>query len=193
MSEATWYYAAGGQQQQGPTTVEALVGMIQQGQLTSGDLVWREGMESWLPVSQVAELYGHTTAAPPSPRWQQPPAQSMPQALNPAAGYPAAAPGTPYYQDPSLANYGTTGKSYNGMAIASFVLSLVGLLFCGVVLGIVAIILGAVALNGMKTSGNRQGRRLSLAGVIIGVLDIIAGIVIVLFYVGMAAHRSRGF
>lgn len=183
MPNGDWFYARNNQQQ-GPVTLPALQDMARSGQLQPTDLVWREGMPNWLAAQQVAELFAPQPAAfppaAPQGQWQ--------------AGPPSATPPSsmPYYGGAPVA-YGATGKSYNGMAIGSFVCSLVGLLFCGVVLGIVAISLGVSAMNGMKTSGNSQGRGLSIAGVVIGVVDILAGIVIVLVMVGRAAHPRGGF
>jgi hypothetical protein len=196
MANGEWYYARGNQQQ-GPVALHAIQDLLRTGQLQPNDLVWKQGMPNWVAASQVPELYGQPThPVPPQQQvggWQQPqqPAQPMPQSPYAPPGYPAAAPGTPYYQDPS-APYGATGKSYNGMAITSFVLSLVGLVFCGFILGVIAIVLGAIALNGMKSSGNQQGRGLSIAGIVIGILDIIAGIIITLVIFGNA-HRNGGF
>ncbi|HEX8995541.1 MAG TPA: DUF4190 domain-containing protein [Ktedonobacterales bacterium] len=61
----------------------------------------------------------------------------------------------------------------SGMAIASLVCSLLGI-------GLVGVILGHLALNEIKrTNGYTQGRGLAIAGLIIGYLQIAAGVVIV--------------
>src|SRR5689334_4198982 len=105
-----WYYAAGGQQQQGPTSIEALVSMIRQGRLNAGDLVWRDGMGDWLPASQVPELAGAFGGGIPL----APPAQPAP-APYPGAypgggggGYPAASGGAMQYYSGQAAG----GQSY---------------------------------------------------------------------------------
>src|SRR5207244_7871659 len=132
-------------------------------QLQPTDLVWREGMPNWLAAQQVPGLFAPQAAFPPAgPQGQW-------QAGPPPANPPSAAP---YYGGTPI-GYATTAKSYNGMAIGSFVCSLVGLLFCGIVLGIVAISLGVSATNGMKSSGNSQGRGLAIAGTVIGAVDIL--------------------
>lgn len=188
MANGEWFYAQNNQQQ-GPVALAGLQDLLRTGQLQPTDLVWRAGMPNWVPAAEVPEVTAtpHAPAAPAAApqagNWQQPQAPYPPQ---PQAYY--AAPGTPGgYVDPSYA-YGSAGKSYNGMAITSFVLSLVGLIACGVVLGVVAIVLGGLALNGMKASGNNEGRGLSIAGIVIGVIDIIAGALIVLYFIGQAAR-----
>lgn len=54
---AAWYYARGGQQV-GPVSEAQLRALINQGALQPTDLVWRDGMAQWQPVSQVADLAG---------------------------------------------------------------------------------------------------------------------------------------
>jgi uncharacterized RDD family membrane protein YckC len=55
MADDNWFYAVGGQQQ-GPVTLAVLRGWLAAGQIQSEDLVWREGMPSWLSASTVPEL-----------------------------------------------------------------------------------------------------------------------------------------
>lgn len=63
-----------------------------------------------------------------------------------------------------------------GIAIASLVIGLVGVmfgLFCGApVPGIIAIILGIIALRQMKTAPNSTGRGLAIAGIVLGGVNL---------------------
>jgi hypothetical protein len=97
-------------------------------------------------------------APPQQPYSQQPyPSYAQPQ-YAPGPGYPPAGP-------------------TSGMAIASLVCSLLGI-------GLVGVILGHLALNEIKKSnGYTQGRGLAIAGLIIGYLQIAAGIVIALIVI----------
>ncbi|CAL9566627.1 DUF4190 domain-containing protein [Streptomyces sp. enrichment culture] len=61
-----------------------------------------------------------------------------------------------------------TARDHDGMAVASFVLGLVGLLVFNVVLGPVAIVLAAVAL---RHGTARRGR--ALLGLGLGVADLV--------------------
>jgi hypothetical protein len=74
-----------------------------------------------------------------------------------------------------------SGESHQGVAVTSFILSLVGLFIFGWACGAGAIGTGLKALNGMKVSGNTSGRGLAIAGIVIGVLDIVG----VMFYLAM--------
>ncbi|MEU6832263.1 DUF4190 domain-containing protein [Nocardia beijingensis] len=101
---------------------------------------------------------------PPQPQYPsyQPPSQpySQPQ---PQYGYQ-----TPYQP------YGVPSQGTNGMAIGALISSLVGFVTCG--LGsIVGIILGVIALNQVKQTG-QEGRGMALAGIWIGVGAIVVGI-----------------
>ena len=60
----------------------------------------------------------------------------------------------------------------NGFAVASFVISIVGLIIFGIPLGILAIIFGVMSFD------NNLGK----AGTIIGIFDIVAMILIMLIW-----------
>jgi hypothetical protein len=66
-----------------------------------------------------------------------------------------------------------SGQSFQGAAVTSFILSLVGLFIFGWACGLGAIGTGLKALNGMKGSGNTSGRGWAIAGIVIGALDIV--------------------
>lgn len=81
-----------------------------------------------------------------------------------------------FNQQQNTTNATYAGKT-SGIAIGGFVCSLVGLLVAGVILGIVAISLGAAALNHIKTFPGEKGKGLAIAAIVIGVFDIIGAIV----------------
>ena len=64
------------------------------------------------------------------------------------------------------------GQSYQGFAITSMVLGIVSIFTAcfGIVFGIVAIIFGVVANNGMKQSKNFDGKGMATAGLVTGIL-----------------------
>lgn len=108
--------------------------------------------EPYAPPPQPAQTY--------DPNAQQPPQQPYP-------GY--AAP----YGAPQYPNYLPGSGPTSGMAIASLVCSLLGI-------QIVGIILGHVALHQIKQSnGYTQGRGLAIAGLVIGYIELAAGLVFV--------------
>jgi hypothetical protein len=65
--EKVWYVAGSGGQQQGPFDVAELQRQIADGQLRSAGLVWKEGMENWLPLSKTPGLEKLATQKPTKP------------------------------------------------------------------------------------------------------------------------------
>jgi len=65
-------------------------------------------------------------------------------------------------------------------AVASLVCAVVGLLFFGIVLGVVAIFLGYQARNAIRLDPLKyKGDGIALAGLILGIFDVVAYVVIV--------------
>lgn len=64
MSEAPkqWFYVEGGERR-GPVSEEDLAGLLQSGRLGVDSLVWTQGMGDWKPVSGIADLAQHVSAA----------------------------------------------------------------------------------------------------------------------------------
>ena len=56
MSDPVWYYARG-ESEQGPISTAQIKALAAAGALKRDDLVWKEGMENWLPAGHVNELY----------------------------------------------------------------------------------------------------------------------------------------
>ena len=77
------------------------------------------------------------------------------------------------YQQPMLKT--------NGSAVAGFILSLVGLLLFGFILGILAVIFSATGLNKIKQQPNVfKGKGLATAGLIIGIVDVIGWLIYIM-------------
>jgi hypothetical protein len=67
----------------------------------------------------------------------------------------------------------------NGMALAGFICSLVGLFIFGVVLGVLGIIFSAIGLGKIaKDSSRWKGKGMAIAGLVVGVVDIILWIIL---------------
>lgn len=72
-------------------------------------------------------------------------------------------------------------------AVASIVCAVVGLMFFGIVLGIVAIVLGYQARNAIRTDPLKfKGDGIARAGVILGIVDVVAYVAIVAGGVGVS-------
>ncbi|HYO03995.1 MAG TPA: DUF4190 domain-containing protein [Mycobacterium sp.] len=127
-----------------------------------------------------------------------PPAAYSPPSQMPQGAYPPPPPYLPHnsYQAPHPSPYGYPyGNPYppaycgqpatNGMAIGSLVSSLVGIpayFMCLPFVGsIVGVILGIVALNPIG-SCHQRGREMAIAGIAIGGVCLIGGLVVVLLY-----------
>jgi hypothetical protein len=67
-----------------------------------------------------------------------------------------------------------------GLAVAGFILSIVGLFVFAVPLGILGVTLSSIALTrALKSPDTHQGKGLAIAGLAIGVVDIIVGIILI--------------
>jgi hypothetical protein len=56
MAEAIWYFADG-EEERGPVTEAQIRTLIGTNNLTREDLVWREGMEDWVPAGEIPGLF----------------------------------------------------------------------------------------------------------------------------------------
>jgi len=85
-------------------------------------------------------------------------------------------PPLPTYSGPPGGDvYRPTGN--NGKAVAAMVCGIVGLVIFGFILGIIAIVLGSIAKNEIKRTG-QGGSGMATAGIVLGIVDIVAGIII---------------
>jgi hypothetical protein len=116
------------------------------------------------------------TGAPWPAEHPRPDASAPPGPFGPAPQQPYGYHPYPY---PAAA-------SFNGLAIASFVLSLVWLYGVGTLL---ALIFGLVALRQVKRTGQR-GRGFAIAGLVISVATLL--IAVFVFTVLLAAHGLSG-
>ena len=61
-----WHYISGGTQQ-GPVSVGHLKQLAATGQLQPGDMIWKQGMATWVAASTIQGLFPASGAAPPPP------------------------------------------------------------------------------------------------------------------------------
>jgi Domain of unknown function (DUF4190) len=118
--------------------------------------------------------------APPPPRGH-PPNQSPPQYGPPDPGRAQQYPVGGYPGYPAMGYGNTQQTTTNTMAIASLVISVLGIVpFCGGLLSIVGITLGAVALSQIKET-RQEGYGLAVAGIVVGVAMLIVGLIWTIF------------
>jgi amino acid transporter len=103
-------------------------------------------------------------------------------------GYPGGYPPPP--QQPYYGGYQPppTGPK-NGLGIAALVIALLGLVFCwtvigGVVLGVVAVIIGILG-RGRAKRGQATNGGVAIAGVVLGVLAVIVSLVFIPIWMGV--------
>ncbi len=165
---ANWYYGENGEQQ-GPFDDATIRQAISDGKLTPYTMVWREGMPGWLPLLQVPELSGGGMVS------------------DQMANVP------PQYAAP----YGTIPGTTSGLAIASMVCGIVGVMMscCYVsgLFGIPAVICGHMALNRIGQSPiPLAGRGMAITGLILGYLGIVISAGTIVFatiaFSGAALH-----
>ncbi|MFC0153784.1 pilin [Xanthomonas dyei] len=128
---SSWYYAEGNRQRRGPVTETVLLGLYRDRQIALDTLVWREGLDQWVPLAACADALGppvstdlHAAAAPPA----------LPEA---AAGAPPVNPASPHLRQPAK------GPAWPMLLVLGAV---VGMFVIVAVLGILA----AIALPAYK-------------------------------------------
>jgi hypothetical protein len=60
----TWYYVVG-DEKTGPVPEEELIALLKSGELSSGTLVWSEGMDGWITASEIDALVRASFGVPP--------------------------------------------------------------------------------------------------------------------------------
>jgi hypothetical protein len=66
-------------------------------------------------------------------------------------------------------------------AVTSFVLGIIGIFTMPLLLGLLATIFGAIALSMIRREGAYHGRGLALAGLILGIVLMVAGLILLPF------------
>ena len=166
---ADWHCTVSGTKY-GPVSLEQLRQWIAEGRVTAADLVWTEGMASWQPAAGVPELggVGPAPTATPGP---------VPGAAYPQPYYGAALPNAPG-------------------AVSSMVCGIVGVvIWCaGLVLGIIAIVQSRKAKEVIRTNPGRYGGEgMATAGLVLGIIALVVGVIGIIWFVGFATAMNAGF
>lgn len=125
---------------------------------------------------------------PPGPvgPYPPPPAYSFPP-----GPYPGGYPPPPM----SYGDYTIPPAPRNGLGVAALVIAIVGLVSSfsvvgGILLGLVAVVLGFLGRNRVKR-GEANNGGIALAGIVLGVISMIAGLVFIAVWVGL--FKQAGF
>ena len=90
-----WWYATGGTRK-GPVGFDFIREKVLRGEILPRDLVWKEGMAVWLPISDVSDLKPIIQALPPElPKTIEPPplpSVPVPVPVSAPAPVPVSAP-----------------------------------------------------------------------------------------------------
>ena len=84
----------------------------------------------------------------------------------------------------SMSAENSNTKNFNNMALTSFIFSLVGLIIAGIPCGIVALLLGGKELK----QNNEKGKGFAIAGIIIGIIDIVLVIINIILKISVIAQ-----
>lgn len=131
-----WYYSKNGTQL-GPVSQDELASKVASGEVSSSDLVWKDGMADWIPASQVAELRVVPAASP----------------VSPVSGVPGVSSGSPYvapvnpYSPTSAPNHEIPNYLWQSIVVT---------ILCCWPLGIPAIVFAA-KVDGLKARGDIAG------------------------------------
>lgn len=103
-----------------------------------------------------------------------------------SAGLPGP-PGTwaPGYQP----GYAVPYRRNNGLSIASMATGIASLVFCGfgVVLSVVALVLGIVGLQQVNKDPSQQGKGFAIAGIVCGLIGLLLQALIIAMWIGLFA------
>ena len=195
-----WYVGKGGQQS-GPFAPTQLRQMAASGQLSPGDLLWKDGLPNWVPASSIKGLFPEAgqfpppAASRPAPRPTAPPPRAplptegrlIDGSLN--LGNPAVGGQWPSTPDVFPGVTGATGP----LAFADFLPRVgatlldglfVGLLGC-IPMGMVVVLIVAANAN-TPENGDAAAAALNVCG------QIISFIVSAIYYVTLDASTKQG-
>jgi hypothetical protein len=200
MSEPVQYNVRDGQGNvYGPATVEMLRQWVREGRIVAGMAIAPEGSDSWVDVSAhpgLSDLFGGA-AAPAAPGA---PSSAVPAAATPTgaagagtvaghtpvvrAGTEGAAPYSPSYASSSPG----AGGELNTMAMVSFILGIVSVVFSlicccyGEVVGgpcaIVALVLGFIGRSQINAAPERyRNGWMATTGMILGIVGLVLALI----------------
>ena len=184
-----WYVGRNGQKA-GPYSTEQLKRMAAAGQLVPTDLLWKQGLETWVPLAKVKGL------VPAAAGGTLPPLDLEPQGATPAGEFdfrtaPAARPAGPAEWNPYQASSTTDLAAGGGQGIvyAEFLPRVAAFMLDGIFIGLIGTVcqLGVIAFFGVVSGGD--GAMLAI-GNLLGVLLNIA--LQLLYFVGYETSAKQG-
>jgi uncharacterized RDD family membrane protein YckC len=184
-----WYVGRNGQKA-GPYSTEQLKRMAAAGQLVPTDLLWKQGLETWVPLEKVKGLI------PAAAGGTLPPLDLESQGAAPAGAFdfraaPAARPDGPAEWNPYQASSTSdlTSGGGQGIVYAEFMPRVAASLLDGIFIGLIGTVcqLGVIAFFGVVSGGD--GAMLAI-GNLLGVLLNVA--IQLLYFVGYETSAKQG-
>jgi Domain of unknown function (DUF4190)/GYF domain 2 len=144
-------------QQTGPFTEAEIRAQLAAGTITPETMAWWDGLPEWKPLSDTP--------------------LTTPPAAAPAVTPATLTPPPVFTSDPA-----EMGAKTSGLAIGSLVCGVVGI-FCAIILGPAAVIMGHIARSQIKKDPTLKGSGMALAGLILGYVWIVFFIAYMIFIV----------
>lgn len=157
-----WYYAKHGKQE-GPVDLATLQSKVTSGEIAPTDLIWREGMAEWTAAGEVSEVSSGADREAAAPA-------STPEVAAGGAGTVYQTPQQPLAQPTMI------GAPTNGMAIASMVCGIIGIMLCYIhgLCALPAVICGHVAMKQINNSLTPMGGKgMAVAGLVTGYIGLL--------------------
>lgn len=153
-------------QRLGPLALEEVNRQLQAAQILPDDLAWHEGLPTWIPLRSVQGVV-------------------VPEGIFPSPGSAVSSPGPmPPAIPPTIPV--VPPSSTDPLAICSLVFGILGMICCGsLILSIAAAVCGHISLSNTKKNPRLEGRGLAIAGVILGYVGLVIGVIWLIFYLGM--------
>ena len=192
---ANWFYGKDGIQH-GPVSEQKIKDLLFSNEINDSTIVWREGMDDWIPLKQVPEFkfsYPSNQLDHPTQQNTPPP---LPAALPTVPPTPSIASPSPIYA-PGQATPPPTfvqPTPTSGLAIASLVCGIFTILACYFwgFFGIPAVICGHLALKSIKANPTPiQGKGMAIAGLILGYLGIILQLIVIAVGITMYSNAKE--
>lgn len=182
-----WYYSSNGEQK-GPVKESELKDKVRSGEVAPGELIWRDGMGDWQPVSKVPEMAVALPGNDPAPEpavadeaapGSPPPAPPESAPVSPSPAAPVSA-GTPPPGNPEGSGKATASMVLGICSIPGACIPCIGLI-CGILAIIFArqfneILKSNPALESFASKAN-AGKITGIIGLILSVIVLILNII----------------
>ena len=95
----------------------------------------------------------------------------------------------PAYDEPTTSAFGGGGtvvdRKRSGKAIGALACGILSLILFGIILGVVAVVLGTMARKEIRENPNLEGDGMALAGIITGAIGAVLAVILIAAGVGM--------